>query len=146
VFAMRTSMTFSPDDLDAFPFVDDFLVRLVDAGEGNLQIELASAARGRLAGFPAWDHADRDLRHFIPSDVPLGTIDEPYDDRDEGWRIVIFEHGGWMYVAEGNDVDAIEPSALFRVRRERYLQAWAALIHLFNPITPLDDTKSEEPS
>jgi hypothetical protein len=139
-------MTFTPDDLDSFPFVDDFLVRLVDAGEGNLQIELASAARGRLAGFPAWDHADRDLRHFIPSDVPLGTIDEPYDDRDEGWRIVIFEHGGWMYVAEGDGVDAAEPSSLFRVRRERYLQAWAALIDLFNPITPLDDTKTDEPS
>jgi hypothetical protein len=138
-------MTFAPDELDAFPFVDDFLVRLVDAGEGNLQIELASAARGRLAGFPGWDHADRDLRHFIPSDVPLGTIDEPYDDRDEGWRIVIFEHGGWIYVAEGGAANATDPSVRFRVRRERYLQAWAALIDLYNPITPLDDT-TEEPS
>jgi hypothetical protein len=138
-------MTFTPDDLDAFPFVDDFLVRLVDGGEANLQVEFASAARGRLAGFPGWDHADRDLRHFIPSDVPLGTIDEPYDDRDEGWRIVIFEHGGWMYVAEGDDANATEPSTRFRVRLERYLQAWAALIDLYNPITPLDDT-TDDPS
>jgi hypothetical protein len=77
---------------------------------------------------------DRDLRHFIPADVPLGTRDLPYDDRDENWHIVIFEEDGWVYVAE-NDVQ-------FRVPREHYIREWAALIDAFNPIAPLDETEN----
>lgn len=137
---MLPSMTIERTDLDTFPVVSDFAVRLTDArDDGGRHIELVSASRGRLAGFPAWDHADRDLRHFVPSDVPLGTFDDPYDDRDEGWRILIFEEGGWVYVAEGAEPDAETFESVFRVRRERYFQAWAALIDRFNPITPLDD-------
>jgi hypothetical protein len=136
-------MKFALSDLDTFPVVEDFRVQLVPSDEGGKHIEFASAAHGRLAGFPEWDHADRDLRHFVASDVPLGTIDEPYDDRDDGWRIDLFEYDGWIYVAEGDDADATEPARRFRVRRERYLQAWAALIDLYNPITPLDDVTDE---
>jgi hypothetical protein len=134
---------FDPDNLDAFPMVEDFLVRLSEEAEGGKHLEYASAEHGRLAGFPAWDHADRDLRHFIASDVPLGSIHEPYEDRDEQWRIVIFEHAGWVYVAEGAAPNATEASTRFRIRSDRYLQAWAALIDLYNPITPLDDTTDE---
>lgn len=130
---------FEPEELDAFPVIDDFSVKLVDTAEGGKHVELTSAAHGRLAGFPAWDHADRDLRHFVAADVPLGSVEEPYDDRDEAWRILIFEEGGWIYVAEGDEPNATGFAMKFRVRRERYLQAWAALIDQFNPITPLDD-------
>ena len=130
---------FSPDDLDAFEPVSDFAVTLVDAGEGGKHIELTSASGGRLAGFPVWDHAERDLRHFIAADVPLGTIAEPYFDRDDDWRIEIFEHAGWVYIAEADDPDATAYARRYRVRAERYFQAWAALIDRFNPITPLDE-------
>ena len=130
---------FTPDDLDAYPVVADFVVRLSEEDEGGKHLEFASAEHGRLAGFPAWDHADRDLRHFVASDVPFGSLHEPYDDRDEGWRIAIFEHAGWVYVAEGDSPDATEANNRFRVRSDRYMQAWAALIDLYNPITPLDE-------
>lgn len=136
MFAMPDPMILPP--LETFTTIEDFAVRLVDDDDGGKHIELASAARGRLAGFPAWDHADRDLRHFAASDVPFGSIDEPYDDRDDGWRIVIFEEGGWVYVAEGDDANATEPSRTFRVQIDRYFLAWAALIDRYNPITPLD--------
>jgi hypothetical protein len=49
--------------------------------EGGLHIAMMSRTRGHLAGFPAWDHADRDLRHF--TDIPLGTEEEPFEDADE---------------------------------------------------------------
>jgi hypothetical protein len=117
--------------LESYPVVDDFVVRLIER-EGVKFVELASAARGRLAWFPAWEHADRDLRHFVAADVPIGTFDRPYDDADENWTISIFEQGGWVYVDE-ND-------SRFRVPTPRYLAAWAALIDSFNPITPLDAT------
>ena len=138
---MHDSLMFEPEELDAFPVIDDFSVKLGDPADGGKHLERACAAPGRLAGFPAGDHADRDLRHFVAADVPLGSIHEPYDDRDEAWRILIFEEGGWIYVAEGDDPNATEFASKFRVKRERYLQAWAALIDQFNPIKPLDETE-----
>lgn len=123
--------------LDAFPIIDDFALTLAEIHDGGKHIEMASRTLGRLAGFPAWDHADRDLRHFDPADVPLGSIDEPYDDRDEGWRILIFEHGGWVYVLEGRSPNATEFAVWFRVPAARYFEAWAVLIDAFNPRTAL---------
>jgi hypothetical protein len=109
------------------PIVEDFAVRLTD----DHRIEYVSVASGRLAWFPEWEHADRDLRHFIASDVPLGSVDEPYVDAGEdGWRITIFEQGGFVHIEE-------EGGASFRVPRDRYLQSWAVLIDLFNPTEPV---------
>lgn len=131
--------------LDGFPIIDDFALMLTDSPDGGKHVEMASALLGRVAGFPAWDHADRDLRHFTPADVPLGAIDEPYDDRDEGWRILIFERSGWVYVLEGRAPNGDDFATYFRVPRTRYFQAWAALIDAFNPMTALDDLEREEP-
>lgn len=120
---------------EKFPTIEDFTVRLVDSDEGGKHIELASESEGPLAGFPAWDHADRDLRHFIQSDIPLGTREEPYEDRDEGWQIAIFEHGGWVFVAQADN----GRNTAFRVRSDQYRGAWTKLIERFNPAVELDD-------
>lgn len=125
--------------LDGFPIIDDFVLTLADTHDGGKHVDMVSARLGRLAGFPAWDHADRDLRHFTPVDVPLGTIDLPCDDRDEAWRIVIFQHAGWVYILEGTAPDAKTFAVWFRVPAERYFQAWAALMDAFNPTTALDE-------
>lgn len=130
---------FTAEELEEFPIVEDFVVRLFDSGEGGQHLELASVSAGRLTDFPAWDHVDRDLRHFVPSDVPLGSSSEPFDERDEAWRILIFLEGSWVYVAVGDAPDAEDFATIFRVPRDRYLQAWAALIDLYNPIKPLHD-------
>jgi hypothetical protein len=100
-------------------------VSLVDTEESGKQLEYTSAARGRLAHFPAWEHVDRDLRHFIAEDIPNGTAEQPYDDRDADWHIVIFEDDGWVYVAENE--------SRFRINGELYRQAWDALIDEYNP-------------
>ena len=124
---------------ESFRTIDDFTVRLIDAGDGGKHIELASESEGPLAGFPAWDHADRDLRHFIQSDIPIGSREEPFEDADEAWRIAIFEHGGWVYVAQHDD----GRNTAFRVKTERYLGAWMKLIERFNPSLALDDLFDE---
>lgn len=113
----------------AIKTVDDFAVILVDTEESGQQIEYRSVSEGRLAHFPAWEHVDRDLRHFISDDIPNGTREEPYVDRDEAWQIVIFEEDGWVYVTE-ND-------ATFRVREDEYSRQWNALIDEFNPVAPV---------
>jgi hypothetical protein len=108
--------------------VDDFTVLLVESEESGQQLEYRSASRGRLAGFPAWEHVDRDLRHFISEDIPNGTRTEPYEDRDEEWHIAIFEEDGWVHVDENG--------AQFRVRADDYTRVWNALIDEFNPVEP----------
>lgn len=128
-------------DLGSFPLVSDFDVKLRDAGDGNLHAEFMAEGE-RLAWFPAWDHVDRDLRHFIPADVPLGTLDEPYEDADESWRLMLFEHRGFVYVLEGDAPRTSDFPRFFKVPRDRYLAAWAALIDAYNPITPLDETEN----
>jgi len=134
-----------PDEnqLDTIPVIDDFAVELRDSGETGHHIEFISARRGPLAGFPAWDHAERDLRHFDATDVPIGMIERPYDDADEGWRINIFAHQRYVYVLEGRSPRAEDFPVFFRVPLERYLQAWAAVIDAWNPITPLDDVDDD---
>ncbi|HSP14531.1 MAG TPA: hypothetical protein VLV78_07260 [Thermoanaerobaculia bacterium] len=125
------------DELESFPTVGDFAVGLSDTDDRH--IEFVSANRGRLASFPAWERADRDLRHFTAADVPLGSMDDPFEDADEGWRIAIFEHRSFVYVLEAGDPNADDFPRCFRVPRDRYLQAWAALIDAWNPIKPLDE-------
>lgn len=115
--------------------VDDFFLTLRAEGEGGLHIEMMSRSQGRLAGFPFWDHADRDLRHFTMEDVPLGSESEPYTDVDEGWRITISQRGG--------DVVVIEDDREFAVPLTTYLAAWDTLIRRFNPVTSLEDALGE---
>ncbi len=65
-----------------------------------------SRSRGHLAGFPAWDHADRDLRHFTHDDIPLGDDEEPYLDADDAWHIVIITRGPDVFILEGDTAPA----------------------------------------
>lgn len=100
-------------------------------------MQYVSASRGELAGFPYWDNAERDLRHFAAEDVPLGSIDGPVDDADVDWQIVTFEHAGFVYVLEGSKPHATTFDVWFRVPRDRYIAEWARVIDEFNPIEPL---------
>ena len=120
-------------DLSNVPAIDGFAIavrrRLVEFVDGDGK---------RLAWFPAWENADRDLKHFIATDVPLGTIDSPYEDFDDHWRISIFEHDGFVYIFEGDDPHAESFARRFRVPRDTYIRAWAELITEHNPIDLLD--------
>ena len=96
-----------------------------------------SPSRGELAGFPYWDNAERDMRHFVPDDVPLGSVVELVDDADVDWQIVIFEYRRFVYVLEGDAPHATEFDVWFRVPSDRYISEWARLIDHFNPVEPL---------
>jgi hypothetical protein len=125
-------------DLDDVPRISDFHLTLVDYPEGGLHIEMRSRTRGHLAGFPAWDHADRDLRHFTPDDIPLGTEEEPFEDADEAWRIAILPAGKDVVVLEG-DAPHGPFTRRYRIPREQYLAAWNDLIRRYHPAKSLDD-------
>jgi len=123
--------------LDGFPVIPDFAIELRETDDTGQHVFFISAKAGELAGFPYWDHADRDMRHFSAEDVPLGSVDEPVEDADIDWQIVIFEHRGFVYVLEGGEPHATAFDVWFRVPTDRYVAAWAAVIDQFNPIEPL---------
>ncbi len=133
-------MTFDDLDLDWVALIPDFAVELREMDDAGYLVHFVSPSRGELAWFPGWEHADRDLRHFTPADVPIGTLDEPFEDRDDGWRIVIFERAGFVYVFEGDSPKAAHLPRRFRVPLDRYLAAWAVLMLRFNAPVPLDES------
>lgn len=126
-------------DLATVPVIADFAVELREMEDVGKIVHFVSAAKGELAWFPAWEHADRDLVHFSATDVPLGAIDDPFDDRDEGWRIVIFEEGGYVYIFEDDRPNGNRFPRRYRVARDRYFVAWAAVMLAYNPVVPLDE-------
>jgi hypothetical protein len=125
-------------DLDDAPRVPDFYLTLREHLEGGLHIEMMSRTRGHLAGFPAWDHADRDLRHFTHADIPLGTEEIPFEDADEAWRIVILPQGTDVFILEG-DAPRGELTRRYRIPRDQYLAAWDDLIREYHPAKSLED-------
>jgi hypothetical protein len=123
--------------------VADFFLSLREEDEGGLHVELMSESKGHLAGFPAWDHADRDLRHFTHDDIPLGDEEEPYEDADQDWRIVIFARGNDIFVLEGDSPHGALPRR-YRIPRELYMAAWDELIRRYHTPMSLDDVMDEE--
>jgi hypothetical protein len=124
-------------DLDEFPVIKDFAIELRESEEFGQHVYYISESRGELAGFPYWDNAERDMRHFVAEDVPLGSIDEPVDDADVDWQMVVFEHAGFVYILEGAAPHTTTFDVWFRVPRDRYIAEWARVIDQFNPIEPL---------
>jgi hypothetical protein len=124
-------------DLSEFPVVKDFEIELRESEEFGQHVHFVSPTRGELAGFPYWDNAERDMRHFVAEDVPIGSMSEPVEDADVDWQIVIFEHAGFVHVLEGTEPHATRFDVWFRVPRDRYIAEWARVIDTFNPIEPL---------
>jgi hypothetical protein len=129
-------------DLDGATPIADFFLTLREEDEGGLHIEMMSRTKGHLAGFPAWDHADRDLRHFTPDDIPLGD-DEPFEDAGEAWRIVIVARGRDVFVLEG-DAPRGPLARRYRVPRDQYLTAWNELMVQYHPPLALEDVLGAE--
>jgi hypothetical protein len=122
--------TVSHLDLDpnSFASVTDFEIQLKPSGCLGLHLDLASRSLGPLAGFPWWDDVDADLATWTLKNVPLGTLESPFDDCEQGWQILIWESDGWVYVAEGDEPCCETYSQTFRVGRAPYLKAWEAAI------------------
>lgn len=125
-------------ELGAFPLIPDFAIEMRESEDLGQHVYYVSPSRGELASFPYWDNAERDMRHFTTEDVPLGSIEEPVDDADEDWQIIIFEHQGHVYVMEGREPHATSFDVWFRVPTARYIDEWARVIDEFNPIALMD--------
>jgi len=86
---------------------------LVCSGEGR-----------RRLGLPWWDRSDSERWARSEQGAPFGDSDSPFEDEEQGWRLVIWKSGEMVYVLAG-DEDVFR--VWFSVSAERYLSAWAAL-------------------
>ena len=106
-------------DLHQFPCADHVSVRWADD-----VLELVDESLSLRVGFPWWDGQDVERAIRSPAGAPLGDVNEPFHDEEQGWRIVIWWDAGMVGIMEG-DEDAF--AVWFRVPLDRYLAAWAAL-------------------
>ena len=112
-----------------FRVVRDFEIHLRDAGQFGVHLTFSSTSEGDLAGFPWWDHADADVRGMLDDDVPVGTVDKPFWDLEQGWRILIWERNEHVFIMQGSDEGSHCYHSWFLVPRETYFQAWRSAIN-----------------
>ncbi len=108
-----------------FALAEDFWVRTVQTQSFGLQVVMGSNSAGVHLGFPWWDRVENDaaLRQGI---YPRGSYDAPFHDLEQSWRMVIFEHDGFVHVLQNDGGQ--EFTSYFKVRAEQYHQAWQGLI------------------
>ena len=119
-------------DISLFPLIGDFTVEAQDCGKYlGKHIRFTSEKHGRLASFPWWDHAERTLGKMDREQIPCGTKDDPFDDLEQGWQILIWEKDGFVCVMEGNDPLCTEFGSWFRVEKDLYISEWEKQISRF---------------
>ena len=47
-----------------------------------------------------WNHADEIIKNMNISDIPMGTISNPFEDLEQGWQMIIFEKRGYVYILQ----------------------------------------------
>jgi hypothetical protein len=140
----ESSLIISRDDppdlenapLADFPLIEDFEVRLEEFRESGkswfgYHLFLFSRLRGYIAGFPWWDHAERDLARD-DFRIPLGDFEHPYSDIEQGWEIVIATKDDIVYVLEGDFDTPVDEGyhTWFKVDKGVYLSEWEKAIAL----------------
>ncbi|MEJ8553361.1 hypothetical protein [Tepidibacter sp. Z1-5] len=126
----NTIWSFTCLDLDEFPLIDDFKIKIKYNGEylGN-HLYFINTQNEILASFPWWDHVDKDLINMNIENIPLGPINGAFDDLEQGWHIYIFEHNNYVYILEGEEPCCEEFEVWFKVNKEVYINEWIKKIN-----------------
>lgn len=95
--------SFKELDLSSFPVINDFEIRLYNQrGRLGWHLKYYSDSLGILSSFPWWDNVYKDLIGMTIDEIPIGSIDNPYDDLEQGWQLVIWQKRNYIYIIEGN--------------------------------------------
>ncbi len=57
----------------------------------------------------------------------VGSISNPFDDLEQGWQVLIWEHQNYVYIMEGEEPQCTEFAVWFKVGKQRYYTQWEAL-------------------
>lgn len=122
--------------LENFPIIEDFEIRLENTKVSGKSLSgyhlyFFSPLRGFLVGFAGFPskHFEREL---IRDEfrIPLGDIQQPYYDFEQGWEMTIAEKDAYIYIAHG-DFDAPVDDGYhtwFKVDKSRYIAEWQKAI------------------
>lgn len=117
-------------DLSIFPLINDFTVRLIDTEIFGKQVDYFSPKEGVLTSFPWWDNVDMDIKNWTVKNIPLGTAETPFDDLEQGWQVLIFQDGIYVYILEGDEPGCEEFSSWYKVSLEKYTEEWQKVLDL----------------
>jgi hypothetical protein len=117
-----------------FQAASDFSVKLAVRVDGaGTVLRLVGSSMNVTIEFPWWDDPEGDLSRWTLEDIPIGTLDEPYFDTDQCWRILIWQVGGVVYIASGGSDEEGLYDTFLSVAEEKYRAAWADVIVSLSP-------------
>lgn len=119
---------------ESFPLVLDLEVVPVESDVLGTQMRWQRPTGEVIVTFPWWDHLEtaspwldgfKDGRAGTRDRAPVGTLDEPFFDTDQGWWFSAWEDDGFVFVETGPD-HGTTVSAHFRMSSTAFFAAWNA--------------------
>lgn len=121
-------------DLNLFPAVNDFEIIVTEHKDPHLGRHLYyySNEFGVLTSFPWWDFVGEDLQTKKIHDImPIGTLCNPYDNLEQGWQLLIWEKGQFIYIMQGNEPCCTEFDIWYKVNKNDYYVGWNDILSYY---------------
>lgn len=115
-----------------FPLLEDFSIKVIDTKTLGKHIYYFSEKEGVLTSFPWWDNVEVDIKNWDIKNIPLGSLDAPFDDLDQGWQVLIFKDIEYVYILEGDEPGCEEFKSWYKVPLEKYINEWKRVLDLRN--------------
>jgi hypothetical protein len=128
---LRWDLAIQALDLESFPLIEDFYMDLVGEPQESLGMHLFFGSRSSeiyLALFWWRDNFEQEIQKLSEADIPLGTIEQPFDDLEPGWQLIIFEHREFVDVLEGLELCCKVFPRWCRVPLKDYQKSWSDLL------------------
>lgn len=109
-----------------FPIVADFYVNTIKTAVFGYQLEYRSDLYGTITTFPWWDRVEH--RFKTMADMPIGTLEQPFSDLEQGWQLYIFQHDDFVYILEGDEPICEQFSRWFKVSADLYTARWQSFL------------------
>ena len=101
--------------MDSFPVAENFGIEIFpDPSVSGCGLRFADAGLDSTIEFPWWTSVEGDLRAWSISDVPVGSVEDPYVDLEQAWQVLIWRADDWVFLMEGDGEDVFR--VWFRVR------------------------------
>lgn len=111
---------------DSFPLIGDFYMNLYKTEIFGYHLDFRSKDHGLLSGFPWWDNIENEILN--EEEIPIGTLEEPFDDLEQGWQIYIILKEQHVYILGGNEACCMEFPRWYKVERECYYKQWQEVV------------------
>jgi hypothetical protein len=130
IFAHIISQLGDNSFLSEFPAIDDFDI-IYRYNQNEIHFIYYSEKFGLLNYFPYWYIKEENIRDITVENVPIGTIEKPYCDVEQGGMIYIFEKRNHVYVMYSHDDNLEICQTWYKVSKDRYFDNWLEIISWF---------------